>query len=152
MQRVQERGLADSRLTDDVQWVIPAVGSTTGFDLKWIVGPGRHNVCAYAVDRRTDSALPNTRLKLVLNQQGFERTFALLTDASGGFTIPRPIGHGGLPASGERTLTQPPIRTLGALGEATGDAVSGASGVGGAAGASGPFGPSGTPGTPRDVW
>ena len=37
----------------DVQWVIPAVGSTTGFDLKWIVPPGRHSVCAFAVDRRT---------------------------------------------------------------------------------------------------
>jgi hypothetical protein len=36
----------------DVARAYPAVGSTTGFDLKWIVGPGRHNVCAYAVDRR----------------------------------------------------------------------------------------------------
>lgn len=41
-------------------------------------------------------------------------------DASGGFTIPRPVGHGGLPVPGERTLVRPPIRTLGALEGAAG--------------------------------
>lgn len=40
-----------------------------------------------AVDRRNStSALPNTRLKLILNQQGFERTFSVVTDGSGQFT------------------------------------------------------------------
>ncbi|AIY41391.1 Fibronectin type III domain protein [Collimonas arenae] len=38
-----------------------------------------------AFDRKTNAALPNTRLKLILNQQGFERTFSVLTDASGEF-------------------------------------------------------------------
>lgn len=39
-----------------------------------------------AVDRATGAALPNTRLKLVVNQQGFERSYVVLTDASGRFT------------------------------------------------------------------
>lgn len=38
-----------------------------------------------ALDRQSKSALPNTRLKLVLNQQGFERVLSVLTDATGGF-------------------------------------------------------------------
>jgi large repetitive protein len=38
-----------------------------------------------AVDRATTQALPNTRLKLILNQQGFERVFSVLTDPSGSF-------------------------------------------------------------------
>jgi large repetitive protein len=38
-----------------------------------------------ALDRRTNSPLPSTRLKLVFNQQGFERVFSVLTDTSGGF-------------------------------------------------------------------
>jgi len=38
-----------------------------------------------ALDRAGRSPLPNTRLKLVLNQQGFERTFTVLTDGSGKF-------------------------------------------------------------------
>lgn len=39
-----------------------------------------------ALDRASSAPLPNARLKLVLNQQGFERVFSVLTDASGGFT------------------------------------------------------------------
>ena len=38
-----------------------------------------------ALDRATGQALPNTRLKLVLNQQGFERNFSVITGASGSF-------------------------------------------------------------------
>lgn len=39
-----------------------------------------------ALDRRTNAPLPSTRLKLILNQQGFERVFGVLTDANGSFT------------------------------------------------------------------
>ena len=38
-----------------------------------------------ALARAGNSPLPNTRLKLVLNQQGFERVFSVLTDGSGQF-------------------------------------------------------------------
>ena len=38
-----------------------------------------------ALDRASKAPLPNTRLKLILNQQGFERSFSVLTDASGEF-------------------------------------------------------------------
>lgn len=38
-----------------------------------------------ALDRASRGPLPNTRLKLVLNQQGFERTFSVLTDGTGQF-------------------------------------------------------------------
>ncbi len=56
-----------------------------------------------------------------------ERPFRVLTDddetfeaevvldASGGLTVPRAIGAGGLPARGESRLARRPIRTLGAL-------------------------------------
>ncbi len=39
-----------------------------------------------AVDRATGATLANTALKLVFNQQGFERLFDILTDVSGNFT------------------------------------------------------------------
>ncbi len=39
-----------------------------------------------ALDRATQTPLPNTRLKLVLNQQGFERVFSVLTGGDGTFT------------------------------------------------------------------
>ncbi|ARN20015.1 Ig-like domain-containing protein [Piscinibacter gummiphilus] len=39
-----------------------------------------------ALDRRGNAPLPNTRLKLVLNQQGFERVFSVLTDGAGNFS------------------------------------------------------------------
>lgn len=38
-----------------------------------------------AIDRATQVSLANTRLKLILNQQGFERSFSVLTDATGTF-------------------------------------------------------------------
>lgn len=38
-----------------------------------------------AFDRAAKQAMPNTRLKLVLNQQGFERSFTVLTDGAGNF-------------------------------------------------------------------
>jgi thioredoxin reductase len=47
------------------------------------------------------------------NDETFEADAVL--DASGGFTVPRPIGAGGLPALGESRLAQKPIRTLGEL-------------------------------------
>ncbi|MES2740716.1 MAG: PKD domain-containing protein [Pseudomonadota bacterium] len=39
-----------------------------------------------AFERGTNTALGNTRLKLILNQQGFERSFSVLTDAAGQFS------------------------------------------------------------------
>ena len=39
----------------------------------------------------------------------------VVLDASGGLTVPRPMGAGGLPARGESRLARRPIRTLGAL-------------------------------------
>ena len=39
----------------------------------------------------------------------------VVLDASGGLTVPRPIGAGGLPARGESRLVRRPIRTLGEL-------------------------------------
>jgi len=42
-------------------------------------------ITGHALDRSTNVALPNTRLKLILNQQGFERVLSVLTDASGEF-------------------------------------------------------------------
>lgn len=38
-----------------------------------------------AVDRTSKALMPNTRLKLILNQQGFERSISVLTDTSGNF-------------------------------------------------------------------
>lgn len=39
-----------------------------------------------AIDRSSDAPLPNTHIKLVLNQQGFERVFSVLTDGTGSYT------------------------------------------------------------------
>ncbi|MEA2488430.1 MAG: hypothetical protein QOH21_222 [Acidobacteriota bacterium] len=47
------------------------------------------------------------------NDEVFEAEAIL--DASGGLVVPRSIGVGGLPARGEATLAQRPIRTLGEL-------------------------------------
>ena len=49
----------------------------------------------------------------VLHEAVFEAEIVL--DASGGLTVPRPIGAGGLPARGESRLSRRPIRTLGDL-------------------------------------
>jgi thioredoxin reductase len=48
----------------------------------------------------------------------------VVLDASGGLTVPRPMGAGGLPARGESRLARRPIRTLGALAT-LGDALRG---------------------------
>jgi thioredoxin reductase len=48
-----------------------------------------------------------------LQEKVFEVDVVL--DASGGLTVPRPMGIGGLPALGESRLTHRPIRTLGEL-------------------------------------
>ena len=47
------------------------------------------------------------------NEETYEADAIL--DASGGLTLPRPMGIGGLPALGESRLARPPIRTLGEL-------------------------------------
>lgn len=39
-----------------------------------------------AVNRQSAASMPDTRLKLILNQQGFERSFSVLTDALGNFS------------------------------------------------------------------
>lgn len=39
-----------------------------------------------AMERTSSAPMPNTRLRLVLNQQGFERTYQVLTDSTGAFT------------------------------------------------------------------
>lgn len=39
-----------------------------------------------ALDRVSGAPMASTRLKLILNQQGFERNFSVLTDTAGGFT------------------------------------------------------------------
>jgi len=38
------------------------------------------------LDRNTNTPLPNSRLKVVFNQQGFERVFSVLTDSTGKYT------------------------------------------------------------------
>ena len=50
---------------------------------------------------------------LCANDETFEAEVVL--DASGGLTVPRPIGPGGLPARGESRLARRPLRTLGDL-------------------------------------
>lgn len=50
------------------------------------------------------------------NDEVFDAEVVL--DASGGFTVPRAIGLGGLPAIGETRLSSKPIRTLGELAAA----------------------------------
>jgi thioredoxin reductase len=53
---------------------------------------------------------------LCANDESFEAEIVL--DASGGLTVPRPIGVGGLPARGESRITHEPIRRLGDLAKA----------------------------------
>lgn len=68
--------LVDTAYYGEVSNVTP----TSSFGDQDVVITGR------ALDRRGNAPLPNTRLKLVLNQQGFERTFSVLTDGTGQFT------------------------------------------------------------------
>lgn len=53
---------------------------------------------------------------LCANDESFDAEAVL--DASGGLTVPRPIGVGGLPARGESRIASTPIRTLGDLASA----------------------------------
>jgi thioredoxin reductase len=57
------------------------------------------------------------RILASCNATGQEEVFEaeVVLDASGGLTVPRPIGLGGLPARGESDLARRPIRTLGEL-------------------------------------
>ena len=43
-------------------------------------------IAGRALDRATNTPLPNSALKLVLNQQGFERVFSVLTDSAGHYS------------------------------------------------------------------
>ncbi|MCM2251735.1 MAG: Ig-like domain-containing protein, partial [Ramlibacter sp.] len=68
------------------------VNPISSFGDKDVVITGR------AVERSSGQALPITRLKLILNQQGFERVYSVLTDASGSFvyTFKPTVTDGGL--------------------------------------------------------
>lgn len=68
--------LADTAYFGEVTNVDPI----TSFGDKDIVITGR------AVNRQTNALMPDTLLKLILNQQGFERSFSVLTDVTGNFT------------------------------------------------------------------
>ncbi|WP_431112950.1 Ig-like domain-containing protein [Variovorax paradoxus] len=68
--------LVDTAYVGEVTNVTPL----TSFGDQDIVITGR------ALARGSNQALPGTRLKLVFNQQGFERVFSVLTDPSGAFT------------------------------------------------------------------
>lgn len=59
---------------------VTSVSPISSFGEQDVVITGR------ALDRASSQPLPNTRLKLVMNQQGFERNFEVLTDATGSFT------------------------------------------------------------------
>ncbi|MFI3221707.1 MAG: Ig-like domain-containing protein [Methylococcaceae bacterium] len=67
--------LIDTAYFGDITDITPS----TSFGDQDIVITGR------AVDRTANTPLPNTRLKLVFNQQGFERIFTVLTDATGNY-------------------------------------------------------------------
>lgn len=58
---------------------VTEVGPINSFGNQDIVIQGR------ALDRVSQLPMPNTRLKLILNQQGFERSFFVLTNATGAF-------------------------------------------------------------------
>lgn len=51
-----------------------------------------------AIERNSSAPMPNARLKLVFNQQGFERSFQVLTDSTGAFnhTFKPTVTDGGL--------------------------------------------------------
>lgn len=68
--------LADTAYAGEITSVAPQ----NSFGDSDIVITGR------AVDRASGATLANTALKLVFNQQGFERIFDILTDVSGSFT------------------------------------------------------------------
>lgn len=61
------------------------VGEVTGVNPISSFGDQDIVITGRALDRASLGPLPNTRLKLILNQQGFERSFSVLTDATGSF-------------------------------------------------------------------
>lgn len=67
--------LLDTAYAGEVTDVTPI----TSFGDQDVVITGR------AFDRSTQASLANARLKLILNQQGFERSYSVLTDAAGNF-------------------------------------------------------------------
>ena len=62
------------------------VGEATGVSPLSSFGDQNVIITGRALERTSNTPLPNTRLKLVLNQQGFERTFDVLTDGTGNFS------------------------------------------------------------------
>ncbi len=60
-------------------------GEATGATPESSSGNQNITIAGRALDRKTNSPLPNTPLKLVLNQQGFERVFSVTTNAEGNF-------------------------------------------------------------------
>lgn len=70
--------LLDTAYLGEVTSVSPA----SSFGDQPVVITGR------ALDRASQTPLPNTLLKLILNQQGFERVFSVLTGNDGTFTYP----------------------------------------------------------------
>lgn len=61
-------------------------GEVTGVSPVNSFGDQAIAITGRALDRANNAPLPNTPLKLVLNQQGFERVFSVLTDGTGSFT------------------------------------------------------------------
>lgn len=62
------------------------IGEATGVSPLSSFGDQNVIITGRALERTSNTPLPNTRLRLVLNQQGFERTFDVLTDGSGNFS------------------------------------------------------------------
>ena len=61
-------------------------GEVTGASPESSFGDQDITITGRALDRTGNKPLPNSRLKLVLNQQGFERLFSVTTDSAGNFT------------------------------------------------------------------
>ena len=61
-------------------------GEVTGASPSSSFGDQDITITGRAIDRATNTPLPNTTLKLVLNQQGFERVFSVLTDSTGQYS------------------------------------------------------------------
>lgn len=68
--------LADTAYLGEVTDVTPVIS----FGDKDIV------ITGHALIRADNTSAPNAKLKLILNQQGFERSYAVTTDAAGSFT------------------------------------------------------------------
>lgn len=62
------------------------VGEVTSVSPVSSFGSDKITVSGRALDRAGSAPLPFTRLKVIFNQQGFERNFSVMTDASGNFS------------------------------------------------------------------